>query len=102
MSSKSDKKWKAEDTAWATAIKARDKACVWCGSTSRLAADHIFSRKRLSTRWELDNGVALCCGCHLFKKRFEPMEWALVVLERVGKDRLMQLLTKHKEKADAI
>lgn len=33
------------------------KAVQWC---------HIISRRHLCTRWEPDNALALCAGCHMF------------------------------------
>lgn len=98
MKSRMDKKYEDEDEAWAEEIKKRDKTCVWCGSTTGLSADHIFSRKVLATRWLPTNGVALCVRCHIFRKQYEPMEWALVVLDRVGLDALHELRELHKTK----
>lgn len=99
LKAEKDPEKKAKDLAWATAVKARDKACVWCGSTARLAADHIFSRKVLSTRWDTRNGLALCCGCHLFRKKYEPFVWALMVIDKIGMEmaRTLQLLHTKQE-----
>lgn len=101
LKAEKDPEKKAKDLAWASAVKTRDKACVWCGSTSRLAGDHIFSRKVLATRWYIWNGLTLCCGCHMFKKKYEPMEWALMVIDRLGMDVVRELQRLHtKQEAD--
>lgn len=55
---------------WADAVKVRDgHKCVMCGATESLSAHHIM-RKRLWTDFKLDleNGVTLCKGCHLFRR----------------------------------
>lgn len=50
---------------WQRAVFAKDKKCVWCGSTKKLEADHI---KRWSEypelRYEVTNGRILCMKCH--------------------------------------
>jgi hypothetical protein len=35
-----------------------------------LNAHHIFSRHNKSTRWDIDNGICLCAGCHVFSDQF--------------------------------
>lgn len=99
LKAEKDPEKKAKDLAWASAVKTRDKACVWCGSTSRLAADHIFSRKVLATRWYIWNGLTLCCGCHLFRKKFEPFVWALMVIKKIGWATVQELEELHRQKS---
>ncbi len=36
------------------------------GQRSGLEHSHIWGRRRHSVRWEPDNGMALCTGCHSF------------------------------------
>ena len=40
--------------------------CVRCGRASRIQWAHIISRRHLCTRWETDNAITLCAGCHMF------------------------------------
>lgn len=40
--------------------------CVRCRSVSHLQWAHVFSRRHLCLRWESDNAMTLCVGCHLF------------------------------------
>lgn len=51
---------------WKASVFIRDgRACVWCGSTERIEADHI---KPFSThpelRFDINNGRTLCHECH--------------------------------------
>ena len=98
----SKKEKEEKDKIWANAVKERDgHKCQWCGTTNRLTADHIFSRKVLATRWVVANGLVLCVGCHIFKKRYEPMEWALVVIRKLGLKKIEELEELHHAKSDS-
>ncbi len=52
------------DTAWSETVKVRDGyTCQKCGSKDKqLNSHHIFSRSFKSTRWDIDNGICLCCS----------------------------------------
>jgi len=54
------------DVAWSAKVKERDgNMCQKCGSKDKqLNSHHIFSRSHKSTRWDIDNGITLCAGCH--------------------------------------
>ena len=43
-------------------MKARDKKCVFCGNPKidELESHHIFKRGKSATKYDLDNGIALC------------------------------------------
>ncbi len=41
------------DTLVSQRIREIEPACVTCGSTDKLGAGHVFSRKAYSTRWDL-------------------------------------------------
>ena len=49
--------------SWAAAVVARDGACVDCGATVGLEADHLIPLAR-GGGFTLDNGAARCHGCH--------------------------------------
>jgi 5-methylcytosine-specific restriction endonuclease McrA len=56
------------DSLWRKAIHERDKVCQMCGNNSdRLNAHHVIGRRNRNVRWDLDNGIGLCPGCHTFK-----------------------------------
>ena len=69
------------DKLWREAIKSRDKSCQICGSVAYLNAHHVIGRRNRNLRWDLDNGILLCSGCHTFKTQSahqDPlwfMEW---------------------------
>lgn len=62
------KKWKLElDQLCRTVTFARDgHACCRCGVRDPLHWCHVNTRAVLSLRWNLDNVLALCAGCHLW------------------------------------
>jgi hypothetical protein len=42
-----------------------DSMCVRCNKKSVQWA-HVYSRRDLRIRWEADNALSLCGGCHMF------------------------------------
>ena len=63
---------KQVDKLWSLVVRQRAlyECELWgCGNMqcgSVMDAHHIFPRKHISTRWDLDNGLCLCKGHHLF------------------------------------
>jgi hypothetical protein len=52
--------------AWRKAVKARDGACIDCGSTERLEAHHLVLKSKFpEVATELWNGITLCRKCHI-------------------------------------
>lgn len=43
-----------------------DHKCQKCGSTRNIQWSHVYTRNIRSLRWEMDNSLALCSGCHLW------------------------------------
>lgn len=70
------------DTLFSHRIRAIG-ACARCGTTERLQCAHIVSRRYLGTRWDDDNAVALCAGCHVYMTH-RPLEWEQWVIKRFG------------------
>jgi len=52
------------DRLWQKKILERDQKCRVCGSSNGVVGHHIFSRNNMNVRWDLDNGVLLCCKHH--------------------------------------
>ena len=73
------------------------KGCAWCGKEGQLHSDHIANRGKLSTRWNVQNCVVLCAGCHLFRKKREPAEWSKMVIGHIGIDLWNSLLEQSKK-----
>lgn len=51
---------------WCKKVKERDgNKCLKCGSTFMLAAHHIIPwKENESLRFDISNGMSLCCSCH--------------------------------------
>jgi len=49
-------------------VRARDKTCRYCGSDYRLQAHHVIQRTYKLGRYNPDNGITLCSGCHFHEK----------------------------------
>ena len=89
---KTDKLWSfLTKTLWK---REKSDICPWCNKQKIHASDHIISRRHRATRWELSNFVPLCVGCHMYRKQYDPMEWALFVLETKGADVVSRLVSK--------
>ena len=59
----------------------------------QLQTAHIFSRKNLSVRWDLDNVLCLCASCHFWAHQ-NPVEFAEFVKYKLGKERYEKLKIK--------
>lgn len=66
--SKKQKVWSTDkaDKEFSLYIRGRDGRCQRCGKTENLQCSHFWSRQHSSTRYDPDNCVALCGGCHIF------------------------------------
>jgi len=66
------------DNAWSKAVRLKAKnKCEVCGKTESLNSHHIEGRRNYALRWDIQNGVCLCSGCHVFKKEsaHQSPEW---------------------------
>ncbi len=75
-------------------VKARDKACVTCGSTNNLQPGHLFSRVAYSTRWDLTNVFCQCRNCNL-KHEYDPYPLTSFYLSFAGKEKYDALHRKY-------
>lgn len=51
------------DTLFSQIVRARG-VCLRCGKTADLQCSHIVSRGYLATRWNEQNAICACKGCH--------------------------------------
>ena len=76
----------ALDIAWS--LKVRSSGfCAVCGPHIKhdvLHAHHIFSRNHKGTRWDLQNGIALCPRHHLYHAHKSPTDFTLWLIEYKG------------------
>lgn len=54
------------DVLFSRFIRLRDKVCQRCGGSGGLQCSHFYGRAKKSVRWDEDNSVALCFGCHQY------------------------------------
>ena len=87
------------DDLWAKKIKERDGfTCQRCKSQSkRLNACHFYGRRNKTLRWDLDDGVTLCVGCH-FWAHSNPAEFTEWFKEWTGEETFERLQTKKNNK----
>lgn len=74
--------------------KVREKGfCERCSKTENLQCAHIYSRKHKWLRWESENALCLCAGCHMFWWHLEPAQairWAMGIRDFRKLDELMK------------
>lgn len=71
------------DKLWSEYIRLRAKEkCEYCGKPGPyLNSHHIYSRSKLSTRWDENNGVSLCSGHHTLSSGFSAHKTPLEFVE---------------------
>jgi 5-methylcytosine-specific restriction endonuclease McrA len=75
--------------------------CDRCGSTRNVQCCHIVSRRHLHTRWDLENAIPLCSGCHLFWAHKNPHEFVRWFDDKFG-GHLYEELKKRANNTDKI
>ena len=80
------------DKAFNKTIRDRG-SCERCHKTETLQAAHIFSRANMNIRWDYDNVLCLCAGCHFWAHKNPTLfgEW---VVAHLGKERYNDLVEK--------
>jgi hypothetical protein len=60
--------------------------CQWpgCHKLEGLQCSHIHSRTKMSVRWDLNNALCLCCGCHKYRWHLHPIDAAEVAKNYLG------------------
>ena len=80
------------DKLFADRVKSVGK-CAKCGTNQYLQTAHVLSRRYKQVRWDSDNAVALCRGCHLYFTH-HPIEWEDWIIERMGNVPYQMLRTR--------
>jgi predicted DNA-binding protein YlxM (UPF0122 family) len=83
------------------ALQRDENKCFYCGETKHLQVHHLITRKNLKTRFNLNNLVTLCAGCHNFRiTAIHHSPW--IIFEELRKQRLHQYtwfcMNRQKEK----
>jgi len=78
------------DKLFAKVILLRDKYCRRCGGSGGLQTSHFHGRSKRSVRWDEDNAVLLCFGCHQYfhSQPQEHVEW---FKQRLGEEKYNNL-----------
>ena len=82
------------DKMWSEYIRKRaNDQCERCGIPGN-NPHHIIGRRSLSVRWDIDNGVCLCSGCHVLRRdsaHQDPLTFIEWLTENKGKEFLKNL-----------
>lgn len=85
------------DVIWSKLIhKKYDNKCAICGATP-CQAHHIFSRTYRSTRWDIDNGIALCYRHHFHFAHSKFEEFRDWVIQEIGEELYMQVKERSRQ-----
>jgi len=94
MAKKSKTNMKQLDTLWSKIIRKNfDNKCAVCGATP-CQAHHIFTRSYKSTRWDIDNGIALCYKHHFYLAHSKFEEFRDFVVNLLGEEKYGELKAK--------
>jgi 5-methylcytosine-specific restriction endonuclease McrA len=78
------------DAAVSAYVIRRDGCCVQCGTSNQLTCGHLFSRRLMSLRWDLDN-----CHCQCWPDNFRhnhyPEYYTAWFLREFGKAKYLKL-----------
>ena len=80
------------DIAFAKYIK-RIGVCQRCGKSSPLNCAHVYSRARMSVRFDADNAFCMCVGCHFWAHK-NPLEYAQWVQSMLSEQAYAALILK--------
>lgn len=82
------------DKLWGEAIRKRDRnicqACFRPGNQPH----HIFGRRYLSTRHDLNNGICLCWACHRHKAHGDVELFRDFIIKKIGQKEFDKLKVK--------
>ena len=77
------------DKRWGMMIReGADETCEVCGNPGN-NPHHIIGRRNFATRWDLDNGICLCSGCHTMRRQSahqDPMWFSEWIMAKRGED----------------
>lgn len=73
-------------------IRARDKACVCCGSTENLQNGHYFSRVYVNIRFSFTNCNTQCASCNVLHE-LDPEPYREFMVQKYGESEIFRLRT---------
>ncbi len=81
-------------------IKALHPKCLLCGHDTQVAHHHFHKSQSTRLRYELDNLINLCNGCHL-KLHMNESFWASKIVQIKGLEWFASLERKNQESVKA-
>ncbi len=80
------------DKEFSAKVRERGK-CARCGKSSgvQLQCAHIFSRRHRAIRWDENNAICLCAGCHFWAHQ-NPILFSVLVKDCIGQEKFDKLL----------
>ena len=91
------------DALFSDYIRERDRwTCRRCANVfpperkRGLHSAHIFSRRHKGLRWDEENALALCHGCHTYFTGY-PLYFVVWVKERIGKAKYESLMFRSRK-----
>lgn len=90
------------DALFSDYIRLRDRyICQRClkyhePPTRAIHCAHIFSRRHKGLRWDEENAIALCHGCHAYFTGY-PLYFAMWIKERIGKTQYETLMFRSRK-----
>ena len=73
---------KTLDRLWQQKV-VEGKVCSCCRQRMATEGHHVFKRRYLNTRWLIENGRALCHGCHVWAES-HPQAYEDSILSEMG------------------
>jgi hypothetical protein len=71
-------------------VRHRDRRCVTCGGRRNLQCSHFYSRRHLTTRFDLRNCNAMCVDCNR-RHNSDPTHYLRFMNERYGSEVVAEL-----------
>ena len=78
------------DILFSKYIRLRDRVCQRCGGSTGLGCSHYHGRRKQSVRYDEENCMALCWGCHSYLGA-NPLEHTEFMIKRLGQERFDML-----------
>jgi hypothetical protein len=82
------------DVVVSKAVRDRDGVCQYCKKSSTTYNHHIFARRHLGTRFDMENCISLCVYCHRFIAHGDPEKFRDFIISWMGEDRFERLKIK--------
>ena len=104
---KKKKLWnsKKADREFSLYIRARDKKCLVCGSKEYLQVSHFWGRLNSAVRYDEENCITLCAGCHFFYENEKQGRYRDFMLKWLGEKRYNELEKRahsHKKRREVL